>query len=108
MTGSVELDQDGTSLLIRFSYREDLVAVVKDLPGRRWDPRQKVWRVPAAHVEKVYSALSRHLFDFAPEISSLRLPAPCSGPHGSSGVCMDPRAEAPWGTPRPTSPSSAS
>ena len=71
MTGSVELDPDGQHLLIRFSYREDLVAVVKDLPGRRWDPRQKVWRVPASAVEQVYSALSRHLFDFAPEIPSL-------------------------------------
>jgi exodeoxyribonuclease VII large subunit len=71
MSGSVELDQDGTSLLIRFPYREDLVALVKDLPGRRWDPRQKVWRVPAANVEQVYLVLSRHLFDFAPEIPSL-------------------------------------
>ncbi|HEX5051086.1 MAG TPA: exodeoxyribonuclease VII large subunit [Planctomycetota bacterium] len=71
MTGSVELDQDGTNLLIRFPYREDLVATVKDLPGRRWDPKGKLWRVPAAHVELVYAALSRHLFDFAPEIPSL-------------------------------------
>ena len=71
MTGTVELDQDGTSLLIRFPYREDLVALVKDLPGRRWDPKTKVWKVPAAHVEKVYSVLSRHLFEFGPEIPSL-------------------------------------
>ncbi|MCU0865085.1 MAG: exodeoxyribonuclease VII large subunit [Planctomycetes bacterium] len=71
MTGTVELDRDGQHLLIRFSYREDLVAVVKELPGRRWDPRQKVWRVPASAVEQVFSALSRHLFDFAPEIPSL-------------------------------------
>jgi hypothetical protein len=39
MTGTVELDQDGTHLLIRFPYREDLVAMVKDLSGRRWDPK---------------------------------------------------------------------
>ncbi|MEO6595373.1 MAG: exodeoxyribonuclease VII large subunit, partial [Planctomycetota bacterium] len=71
MTGSVELDQDGATLLIRFPYREDLVATVKELPGRRWDPKGKLWRVPATHVEQVYAALSRHLFDFAPEIPSL-------------------------------------
>jgi len=71
MTGTVELDQDGVHLLIRFPYREDLVAMVKELPGRRWDPRQKVWRVPATHVEQVFAACSRHLFEFAPEISSL-------------------------------------
>lgn len=71
MTGTVELDQDGTHLLIRFPYREDLVAMVKDLPGRRWDPKQKVWRVPAKNVSEVYDQCSRHLFEFAPEIASL-------------------------------------
>lgn len=83
MTGSVELDQGGTHLLIRFAYREDLVAIVKDLPGRRWDPKAKVWRVPATHVEQVYAVFSRHLFDFAPEIPSLlagtlRAPVPAA------------------------------
>ncbi|MCK5944944.1 MAG: exodeoxyribonuclease VII large subunit, partial [Planctomycetes bacterium] len=71
MTGTVELDQGGTHLLIRFQYREDLVAMVKELPGRRWDPKQKVWRVPAKNVQAVYDACSRHLFEFASEIPSL-------------------------------------
>lgn len=71
MSGTVELDQDGTHLLIRFPYREDLVAMVKDLPGRRWDPRQKVWRVPAKNVAEVYDQCSRHLFEFGSEIASL-------------------------------------
>jgi exodeoxyribonuclease VII large subunit len=71
MTGTVELDQDGTHLLIRFPYREDLVAMVKDLSGRRWDPKQKVWRVPAKNVAEVYDQCSRHLFTFGPEIASL-------------------------------------
>jgi exodeoxyribonuclease VII large subunit len=71
MSGSVELDRDGANLCIRFPYRPDLVAAVKDIPGRRWDPKDKVWRVPAAQVETVYAALTRHLFEFAPEVSSL-------------------------------------
>ncbi|MBX3462043.1 MAG: exodeoxyribonuclease VII large subunit [Planctomycetes bacterium] len=71
MTGSVELDADGANLLIRFPYREDLVALVKELPGRRWDPKGKVWRVPSSQVERVFQQLSRHLFDFAPEIPAL-------------------------------------
>ena len=71
MTGTVELDQDGTHLLIRFPYREDLVAMVKELPGRRWDPKQKVWRVPAQNVSVVYDQCSRHLFEFGSEIASL-------------------------------------
>ena len=71
MTGTVELDPDGTHLLIRFPYREDLVAMVKELPGRRWDPKQKVWRVPAQNVAEVYDQCSRHLFEFAGDIASL-------------------------------------
>ena len=70
MTGTVELAPDGAFLLIRFPYREDLVAVVRDLPGRRWDPKGKQWRVPADQVELVYATLSRHMFEFAPEVSS--------------------------------------
>src|SRR5262249_22881383 len=71
MTGSVELDPEGSNLLIRFAYREDLIALVKELPGRRWDPKGKVWRVPTSHVERVYDVFSRHLFEFAPEVPSL-------------------------------------
>jgi site-specific recombinase XerD len=33
-------------ILIEFPYRPDLVARVRALPGRRWDKRSKVWRVP--------------------------------------------------------------
>ncbi len=71
MSGTVELDQDGAHLVIRFPYREDLVAMVKELPGRRWDRQQKIWRVPAEHARDVYDACSRHLFEFAAEVSAL-------------------------------------
>ncbi len=90
MSGSVELDPDGAHLRIRFTYREDLVAMVKELPGRRWDPKGKFWRVPAAHVELVFAACSRHLFDFAPEVPSLlagtlrAVPAPGQRPAGAA------------------------
>ncbi|MBM3975066.1 MAG: exodeoxyribonuclease VII large subunit, partial [Planctomycetes bacterium] len=71
MSGHVELAADGANLNIRFPYRPDLVDVVKSLPSRRWDPKDKVWRVPATDVEKVYAVFSRHLFEFAPEVSAL-------------------------------------
>ncbi|MBL9076843.1 MAG: exodeoxyribonuclease VII large subunit [Planctomycetes bacterium] len=87
MTGSVELDPDGAHLLIRFPYREDLVAAVKDLPGRRWDPKGKLWRVPAAQVERVYATFAGHLFEFAPEIPALLA--------GTLGTVAKPAAEAP-------------
>lgn len=94
MSGNVELDRDGAHLCIRFPYRPDLVAVVKDLPGRRWDPKDKIWRVPATHVEAVYAALARHLFEFAPEVSSLLAgtlrPAAAPAPRPARALRSDP------------------
>jgi len=98
MTGTVELDPDGVHLLIRFPYREDLVAMVKELPGRRWDPKGKLWRVPATHVEQVFAACSRHLFEFAPEVPSLLAgtlrpnPAPASRAAPTPGPKANPKA----------------
>jgi SWI/SNF-related matrix-associated actin-dependent regulator 1 of chromatin subfamily A len=37
--------QDGEALL-RFPYDDDLRKLLRALPGRRWDPEQRVWRVP--------------------------------------------------------------
>lgn len=71
MNGLVELAPDGAHLEIRFPYREDLVAEVKALPARRWDPKLKIWRVPIEHVDRVYATFARHLFEFAPAVSSL-------------------------------------
>lgn len=88
MTGSVELDPDQQHLVIRFPYREDLVALVKQLPGRRWDPKQKCWRVPTTAVETVYQALSRHLFEFGPEI-----PALLAGTFGQAATTTPPAAK---------------
>jgi SWI/SNF-related matrix-associated actin-dependent regulator 1 of chromatin subfamily A len=37
--------QDGDALL-RFPYDDDLRKLLRAIPGRRWDPEQRVWRVP--------------------------------------------------------------
>ncbi|MHC5065959.1 MAG: exodeoxyribonuclease VII large subunit [Planctomycetota bacterium] len=71
MTGTIELDRDGRTLLIRFPYREDLVDEVRNLPGRRWDKGGKVWKVPANHAEVVLSTFMRYGFDVAPEVTGI-------------------------------------
>ena len=71
MTGSVELDRDGRTLLISFPYREDLVEVVRTLPGRRWDRASKTWRVPATAAEQVASSFMPHGFQIAPEVTGI-------------------------------------
>ncbi|MGE3172286.1 MAG: exodeoxyribonuclease VII large subunit [Planctomycetota bacterium] len=96
MSGTVELAPDGAHLLIRFPYREDLVAEVKSVPGRRWDPKQKTWRVPSAQVENVYAIFARHLFEFAPEVSGLlagTLGAPARPADGDAPATAGPRRQ---------------
>ncbi len=71
MTGTVEIDPGGTHLLIRFPYDESLVAAVKELPGRRWDPRNKTWKVPCQHIDRVYATFAAFQFEFSSEASGL-------------------------------------
>jgi exodeoxyribonuclease VII large subunit len=71
MTGTIELDADGAHLLIRFDYRPDLVDLVRGFQGRRWDPRAKVWKVPAKEVDRVVSSLLIYGFSMAAEVSGM-------------------------------------
>lgn len=43
---NVQVTTDGSRILVRFPYSADLVASVKRVPGARWNPDDKTWRVP--------------------------------------------------------------
>lgn len=56
---------DGTGTLqIQFAYDRRLVEVVRSLPARRWNPEQKTWWVPEAHVVAVVERLHAEGFGF--------------------------------------------
>lgn len=97
MVGTIELDRDGHSLLIRFTYREDLVDEVRALPERRWDKGQKVWRVPSSHAELVVSTFMRHGFSIASEVTSA-LAGTQSAPTATATAASTEEADAtaPW------------
>jgi exodeoxyribonuclease VII large subunit len=71
VTGSIELDRDGRTLLIRFPYNPLVVEEVKRLPRRRWDPAIKAWKVPASDVQEAVDMFLRHGFLLAPEVTGL-------------------------------------
>ncbi len=71
MTGSIELDRDGQHLLIRFPYNPLIVEDVKSIPGRRWDPPNKVWRVPVAQLDVVVAMFMRHGFLMSSDVTML-------------------------------------
>ncbi|MEM7164761.1 MAG: exodeoxyribonuclease VII large subunit [Planctomycetota bacterium] len=53
----LEFDAESGDLQIRFPYAKELVAVVRGLPGRRWNPTEKLWTVPQRHLEDVAKVL---------------------------------------------------
>ena len=44
--GRVAVRLVGNSVQVRFRYDSDLVARIREVPGRRWDGETKVWTVP--------------------------------------------------------------
>lgn len=48
------LAQDGASgqLVFYTHYDPNLIAAIKDIPGRRWDADHRVWRLPASEAER--------------------------------------------------------
>jgi SWI/SNF-related matrix-associated actin-dependent regulator 1 of chromatin subfamily A len=53
----------GSTISLRFSYKPAVVAAVKDIPGRSWDDKQRVWTLPATpwHARQVIDKLSNHI-----------------------------------------------
>ncbi len=46
----ISVIQDNDVYIIRFPYDEKLKDIVKDVPGRRWIPEQKIWTIPTEHI----------------------------------------------------------
>lgn len=46
---------------VAFPYEQSVVEAVKRVPGRRWDPGRRVWRIPATPIEA--DALLRSLWE---------------------------------------------
>ncbi|HHI78401.1 MAG TPA: exodeoxyribonuclease VII large subunit [Planctomycetes bacterium] len=70
MVGQIDISADGASITIRFPYREDLVNLVRDLKGRRWDRSARVWRVPIEEVEAAVKLFMPYGFSLAPEVAT--------------------------------------
>lgn len=54
---------DPHQAVIKFPYSAALVAAVKDLPGRRYDPATKTWTVPVRAIERVRRFANQHGFE---------------------------------------------
>lgn len=61
------LDLHNGRIWIRFSHDEELLAVVRALPERTFDQRERAWHVPEEHLGLVVQRLEGKRFKFTPE-----------------------------------------
>ncbi len=84
MVGSIDISPDGTCLLVSFPYREDLVNLVRTIPGRRWDRSTKTWKVPVAQVETAVRTFMAYGFNLSPEVTAALATGGKEGSHGTA------------------------
>lgn len=70
MSGSLDIAPDGSCLFVSFPYREDLVSIVRDIPGRRWDRASRVWKVPLEQLEHAVKIFMAFGFSMSPEVAT--------------------------------------
>ncbi|PIE22943.1 MAG: exodeoxyribonuclease VII large subunit [Planctomycetota bacterium] len=70
MSGTIDIAPDGSCLLVSFPYREDLVELVRNVPGRRWDKPSKTWRVPLDQAEATVKIFMAHGFSIMPGVAT--------------------------------------
>ena len=52
---------------VRFGYDKDIVAAVREVPGRRWDKETSEWVVPYASAKDLYNFASENLYSLERE-----------------------------------------
>jgi len=52
-------------MLIKFPYNESLISQIKEIPGRKWDPKERGWSIPDQYLILAADALE----DFYPTVS---------------------------------------
>ncbi len=84
MVGSIDVSPDGSCLLVSFPYREDLVNLVRNIPGRRWDRSTKTWKVPIGQVERTVKTFLAYGFHLSPEVTAALATGGEPGAHGTA------------------------
>lgn len=72
--GGVELIsivQNGDVYELRFKYDPDLIALIKEVPGRRWNPDLKFWSVPKDKLGFFYNQIMGTQYEKQVKIQSL-------------------------------------
>lgn len=59
-----EIRQQGSEYIVDFKYRPNLVEQIKRITGRRWDYREKIWKVPSSSLAELKTFAIRNRISF--------------------------------------------
>lgn len=62
--------QQDDKYILRFQYDPSLIAIVKEVPGRQWNPEQKYWTIPLSHLGWLIKGIKGTAYEKALEIIS--------------------------------------
>ncbi len=62
------LDLPEKCVWVRFNYDAELVNLVKTIPGRQWDQKNRQWRVPLSKLPDLMRLFSDHQFSYSSEL----------------------------------------
>lgn len=91
---TAKITKRASQIIIKTPYNADLVDEIRGIPGRAWDPKNKVWFAPAASEQQVREMI-RPFFQIEDEPSYVNLKVirvhvsgSCNG-HRCGGVMID-------------------
>lgn len=71
MKGEKEIFSDGNRIIIRFPYDPRLIEIVRNIPGRLYNPDNKEWWVPFKNISYVIKIFEREGFKIDPKVYEL-------------------------------------
>lgn len=66
----IDVKQNGSVYELKFRYDPYLIALVKNVPGRRWDADAKLWTIPSEHLGWLINELKDTPYESTLNISS--------------------------------------
>lgn len=74
------IDASGGLLTLEAPYDERLVADIRAIRGRRWDPTGRVWTFPIGQIREVRSLAEKHSLPLSASAAALKDVAPVDAP----------------------------
>lgn len=62
--------QDEDSYILKFKYDPKLISLVKNVPGRQWNPKEKLWTIPKEHLGWLMNEIKGTEYENAVRIES--------------------------------------